>query len=122
MKVGSLVEIYCDNNHEEPIKMQIREGQEGLDQFYVCPKYSEENRKDKEPACINNLSFRDYTEILNVIDKALNESALSGTVLNLKNYKFKVGPKGGFKTDCRVFYHDDNKIKIAVLNHKALKK
>lgn len=122
MKVGGMIEIYCDNGHEKPIKMEIREGQEGLDNFYVCPKYKEENRQDGEPACVNNLTFRDYTEILETIEKLLNDIALSGEDMNLTNYRFKVGPRGGFKTECRVFFHSGQKIKIAVLNRKVLKK
>lgn len=122
MKVGDLVEIYCGNNHETPVQMEIREGCEGKDNFYVCPKYKPENRVEYEPACDNNLSFRDYCEILQTVEKLLKESANSDTSINYTNYRFKVGPRGGFKTECVILKQTDTKIKIAVLNRKCLQK
>lgn len=118
MRIGGIVQIYCDNGHEKPERMEIREGREGLDNFYVCPKYKEESRLSGEQACMNNLSFRDYMEILEKVEKLLNDIALSGEDINLTNYRFSVGARGGFKTDCRIFYHAPDKIKIAIYNRK----
>ena len=102
--------------------MEIREGCEGKDNFYVCPKYKPENRMEFEPACDNNLSFRDYCQILETVEKLLNEAANSDDIINLTNYTFKVGPRGGFKTECKITSHSDTKIKIEILNRKCLKK
>ena len=120
MRIGDMIEIYCGNFHETPVRMEIREGCEGKDNFFVCPKYKPENREEYEPACANNLSFRDYCEILQTVEKLLNDNANSDSEINYTNYKFKVGPRGGFKTECVILKHTPTKVKIAILNRKCL--
>lgn len=111
-----MIEIYCGHGHSDLIPMYMRDGSDfGKDSFYACPKYYPENRTSEERACNNNLTITDYIKMVDHIDKTLTEAELDCTRLNLTNYKFKIG-----QVEYRIFEHSPKKIKVLVLNKKAI--
>lgn len=111
-----LIEIYCGHNHNEEIPMYMKDGSDmGKDSFYACPKYYPENREPDERACNNNLTITDYIKMVNHIDKVLTEAELNDEKLNMKNSKFKIG-----QVEYRVTDHTNRKIKVEILNKKAI--
>ena len=87
----------------------------GKDSFYACPKYYPENREPNERACNNNLTITDYLKMVNHIDKILTQAELNDEKLNLTNIRFKIG-----RVEYHVTEHSSRKIKIEVLNKKAI--
>ena len=111
-----MIEIYCGHGHTEPIPMYMKDGAGmGRDSFYACPKYYPENRTENERACNNNLTITDYLKMVDYIDKKLTEAELNDEKLNLTNFKFKIG-----QVQYHVVSHSSKKIKIAILNKKAI--
>lgn len=114
--LADMLEIYCINNHQEPVPMYMRDGSDfGKDSFYACPKYYPENRTSDERACNNNLTITDYIKMINNIDKVLTKAELNDEKVNLKNYTFKIG-----QVQYTVLDHSERKIKIGILNKKAI--
>lgn len=111
-----MIEIYCGHGHSERIAMYMRDGSDmGKDSFFACPKYYPENREAGERACNNNLTITDYIKMVNYIDKKLTEAELKDEKLNLTNHKFKIG-----QVEYTVLEHTGTKLKISVLNKKAI--
>ena len=113
-----MIEIYCGHGHSEPIPIYMKDGAGmGRDSFYACPKYYPENRTEDERACNNNLTITDYLKMVDWIDKKLTDAELNDISLNLTNTKFKIG-----QVEYTVFLHTTKKIKISVVNKKAINK
>lgn len=113
-----LIEVYCDNGHAEPIAFYMKDGSDmNKDSFYACPKYYPENRTEHERACNNNLTITDYLKMVDYIDKKITEAELNDEKMNLTNYKFKIG-----MVQYRIIEHSEKKIKVAVLNKRAINK
>lgn len=113
-----MLEIYCGHGHSEPIPMYMKEGAGyGRDSFYACPKYYPENRAPDERACNNNLTITDYLKMVDFLDKKLSNAELNDEKINLKNFKFKIG-----QVEYTVIDHTSRKIKISVVNRKAINK
>lgn len=111
-----MIEIYCGHGHSEPVLMYMRDGSDfGKDSFYACPKYYPENRTSDERACNNNLTITDYIKMVNYIDKRITEAELNDEKIILKNLKFKIG-----QVEYTIIDHTNQKIKIAILNKKAI--
>ena len=113
-----MLEIYCGHGHSEQIPMYMKEGAGyGRDSFYACPKYYPENRTPDERACNNNLTITDYLKMVDFLDKKLSNAELNDEKINLKNFKFKIG-----QVEYTVIDHTSRKIKISVVNRKAINK
>jgi hypothetical protein len=84
---------------------------------YACPKYRPENRTENERACNNRLNLIDYEKMLAHISELLYSAEMQGSVLNLKNYKWK-DKKG---TEFKVLEYENGKLVISVLNVRAIK-
>ena len=111
-----MIEIYCGHGHDEPILMYMRDGSDfGKDSFYACPKYYPENRNEFERACNNNLTITDYIKMVDYIDKKLTNAELNDEKIVMTNLKFKIG-----QVEYKVFEHTSKKIKVSVLNRKAI--
>lgn len=111
-----IIEIYCGHGHKEEIAMYMKDGADmGMDSFYACPKYYPENRKIGERACNNNLTITDYIKMVDYIDKILTVAELNDEKLNLTNSHFKIGQVG-----YHVMEHTNKKLKIEILNKKAI--
>lgn len=113
-----MIEIYCGNGHSELVQMYLKSGSDsGKDSFYACPKYYPENRNESERACNNNLTITDYLKIVNYIDKILTEAEMKDENRNLTNHQFKIGA-----VTCTIISHTQRKIKISILNKRAINK
>lgn len=113
-----LIDVYCDNGHKEPIHFYMKDGTDmNKDSFFACPKYYPNNRNSDERACNNNLTITDYLKMVDYIDKTITEAELNDEKTNLTNLQFKIG-----MVQYRVKSHTDRKIKIAVLNKRAINK
>jgi len=113
-----LIEVHCDNGHQEPIPFYMKDGSDmNKDSFYACPKYYPENRTYDERACNNNLTITDYLKMVSHIDKVITEAELNDQKLNLTNMKFKIG-----MVQYQIMEHTVKKIKVAVLNKRAINK
>jgi len=114
--LADMIEIYCGHNHSEPIPMYMKEAAgTGKDSFYACPKYYPENRTSEERACNNNLTITDYIKMINKIDKILTEAELNDEKINLTNMTFKIG-----QVEYHIFEHTIKKIKVAIVNKRAI--
>ena len=111
-----MIEVYCGNGHKEPVALYMRDGSDmGKDSFYACPRYYPENREPGERACNNNLTITDYIKMVDYLDKILTEAELNDEKVNLTNRKFKIG-----QVNYTVFEHTNKKIKISIVNNKAI--
>lgn len=109
------ISIYCGNHkNEEPVEMNVQTGPMSL--FYACPKYYPGNRGEKEKACPNRINFVDFEKFVNHISEIIEEAmknfetpGIDGYVWQYKSITFKV------------ISYKENKIKVEILNKKALK-
>lgn len=113
MNLWQSIEIYC-SNHDEPVKMTIQQGPHSL--FYSCPKYYPDNRGEYERACSNRINLVDYEAMINYISELLMDAELNNRADNLTNVNWK--SKG---IEFYIIEHTKDKIKIKMLNKKALK-
>lgn len=113
-----LIEVYCNNGHAEPIAFYMKDGSDmNKDSFYACPKYYPQNRTEHERACNNNLTITDYIKMVDYIDKKITDAELNDEKINLTNFQFKIG-----MVQYRVMEHSERKIKMAVINKRAINK
>ena len=108
------IEVFCENRHEEPVKMEIQDGPHSP--FYACPKYHPENRTEEERACSNRINLVDYENMINYISDEITENVKNGCEANLTNYKWT---KKGI--EFHIFSHAPNEIKVLVSNKKAIR-
>lgn len=114
-------EFVCCHRHNEE-KMQILNGKQAV--FYACPKYFSENREAGEPACNNSIYLTDAEKAVKHLSDRIFDMEMDDVVPNLNNYKFTID-----NVDYAVLEHreydsresdQENKIKIQVLNRKAI--
>ncbi|MGN8739544.1 hypothetical protein [Bilifractor sp. HCP3S3_D3] len=114
------IEFYCINKHKKPVKMTIMNGQTG--QFYACPKYMlrdeahPEGHDADERACSNRLSVIDAEQIVLTLSKEVEDDLVNGimgdytgTIIHVK------------QIDAKVLDYSDSKIKIGIVNRRAIK-
>ncbi len=112
------LELYCMHRHDEPVRMTVREGSS---HFYACPKYMRmdaehpDGHADGEPACNNRLSFADATKLVETFAAAVEESYASGEMTDFTNFRFHYK-----HLEARVLYYDDDRIKLGVINNRAI--
>ena len=110
-----IVKVYCGNDHDELVELEIENGMYQL--FYACPKYKEQNRKENERVCNNRISIDDYHTMINHVSDLIEEAELKNENLNLTNYIWK--RKG---TTFKIIEHSKEKIAITMLNKTAMKR
>ena len=104
----------CGYRHEHPVDMIFNERGESL--FYSCPKYYPENRKPGEQACPMRMNTVDAEGILEQFSTIIEIDMENGIEKDYKNFKFK------YKTiEVTILEYSPEKIKIQILNKKALK-
>lgn len=107
--------FYC-MNHDKPVKMEPRTGKKEL--FYACPKYYPENRSDNERACMNNMYTQDAQEAVCYVSDKIEQYTAEGIeplcVIGETWTKRDI--------DYTVLNYDNGKLKIGVLNRRALSK
>ena len=113
MNLWQDIEVYCGNNHEEKVKLQVQQGPFSL--FYACPKYHPENRTDSERACPNRINLIDYEAMVLHVDDMLMKASLDNHSENMKNVKWK--SKG---IEYEIIDHTQDKITIMALNKRSV--
>lgn len=106
------IEVYCPR-HDELIPLEIQTGSKVL--FYACPKYMPDKREKNETACRNFIYLNEYEKMINKISSMLEEAQLNNEIVDLTGEKWT---DNGI--DFEIFEHD-KKIKVKMLNRKALK-
>ena len=96
------LDLYCGNNHEEEVMMQIREKRG--DAIYQCPH------------CKNFFSSKDVEKMLDKIEKIVSDAEKEGESLDIKNLPFTVG-----KCKYKVL-EDEKRLKIKGVNAGAFGK
>lgn len=69
-------DLYCGNNHNEEIKMELTEKRGGL--FYTCP------------FCSNSFSTKDVEKIFSKIEDVICKAARKNELIDIKNLTFKI--------------------------------
>ena len=106
------VVVVCGNHEEELPEMMVQTGP--FSQFYSCPEYLRERRTEGKRACGNRVNLVDYEKMLNHLSNQLVEHVGS---FDLTNYRFKING-----IEFEVLEHKKDKLKVKVLNRKALVK
>lgn len=110
------IQIFCGNHGHEYIKLVPHEGNEGQDIFYSCPKYYPENRTADESACFNRFTIAQYERLVTYISSLIESAIMSNTTINLTHMTWV---DNGI--EYKVISHENDDIKIAILNKKAFK-
>lgn len=118
--IGNKFSFYC-LNHDEPIKMIIKEGN---NQFYACPKYMLQDEKHPdgyvggfETACSNRLSFDDAGDIIMKFSSIMTESLMNGEFADWDNFEFDVK-----RIHCKILHYGNNHIDVGVINNRTVSK
>lgn len=104
----------CGNHNGEMVEMTINQGP--LSTFYSCPKYYPQNRDENERACANRINLNDYQAMVEKLYDMIADTEFNGGRIDLTNYTWK--SKG---CQFRVLEHKNGKIKVEILNKKALR-
>lgn len=112
----SYIELYCGNPiHKEPIKL-VEKYTPTNTLFFACPKYFAQNREDDEKMCKNSIYTNDYEKAVEEIEKRLVENAKQDIEENLEGLRWT--SKNGICYE--VFSHSNDKIKIKMINKRAM--
>lgn len=104
----------CGYRHETPVEMMFNDRGESL--FYSCPKYYPQNRTPEEQACPNRMTTIDAEGIINKFSEIIENDLANNKDVNYTGFMFK------YKTiDVKIINYSPDKIKIQVINKKALK-
>ena len=108
--------LYCGNHEKENelVKMTIQNGPSSL--FYACPKYYPDNREVGEKACPNRINFVDFEKFVNHLSDIIEDANKNFETVGLTGHKWT------YKTiTFEVFSYKEDKIKVKMINKKALK-
>lgn len=105
------IDVVCGNHPDnQKIRLVPTQGKDSM--FYACPKYRQENREENERACPNRITLKDYEAMVNHISGLIEEN---GGFINLTNHTWT-----SKSIEFRVLKHNDDYIRISMLNKKAL--
>lgn len=110
---GNVIPI-CGNHPGECVEMQVNQGPHSM--FYSCPRYYPQNRGKDERACNNRINLIEYQKMVDKLMGFVAEAEVSGGSADLTNYSWT--SKG---TDFKVIEHKGDKIKVEILNRRAMK-
>jgi len=106
--------LVCANHpDDQEIVMTLQQGPKNL--FYACPKYHAENRTEGEQTCANQITLKEFENMLDKIFTVLEKADENNTVMNLANYSWKA--RGA---QFKVLSHTNVDTKISVLSTKVL--
>lgn len=116
--IWNMIEVYCGDKSKHGDNLPKLEVVQGVfnGYFYNCPKYRDDQREPGERKCCNRISPVEYEKMIDHISKLLEDAELNNEKINLVGYKWKT--KGIM---FEIFEHDNEKIKVAMLNPKEIK-
>lgn len=110
------ISFWCIN-HDKPIEMII---QQGVSQFYACPKYFPEERKENEKMCVNRMTIIDAGGIIQKFASICDSVDPFEESVNYYNYSFIYkGTRSKIKV--RIIKYTDDEIRFGIQNLTALK-
>lgn len=95
-------DLYCGNNHEQEVKMEIAEKRGAL--LYTCP------------FCTNSFSIKDVERIFAEIEKVIFKAEEKNESIDIKNLTFKID-----SCNYKILENND-RIKIQGINKRSLLK
>lgn len=119
LNLGKMVHVYCGNHGDDnSVELMSHEGAPGMDMFYSCPKYYDENRKPGERACSNRLTIPEYERMLNHISEILESVESAGNSIDLTNHTWKDKVRG---YEFKILKHNKSRINVSVKNVRAIR-
>ncbi len=109
----------CANRHEQPIPFVLMQGTSA---FYACPRYMRKDAQHPlghdvdERACPNRISLYEEPQIVEVLNKIIEEDLMSGAIVDYTNLVFHYK-----HIEAKVLKYSDSEITISLLNKKAVK-
>lgn len=98
--VWGKLEMYCGNEHDSSIFMEIEQKRSGI--TYSCPY------------CKNHFTIKDIEKMLDKVEAIINDAEEENEVLDIKNLSFRVG-------ECKYkVLENGSKLKITGVNERAI--
>lgn len=119
LNLAKNIHLYC-GNHEKDYDAELieHEGAPGLDMFYSCPKYYDENRKPGERACSNRLTISEYQRMIDHISEIIEMVEAAGNTVNLTGHRWEDKSRG---YEFKILKHTKDYINISVKNLRAIR-
>lgn len=94
----------------------------GASDFYACPKYMRKDDQhplghdEDERACPNRISLYEEPQIVEALNKIIEEDLMSGVIADYTNLVFHYK-----HIEAKILKYSDNEIVISLLNKKAVR-